>query len=72
MAAPEDDKKVVRANFTVHHGAGNQIEPMASGGFMVTWRGAPVYENGRIKRFITEEAARAFLARCDAVGKIIH
>jgi hypothetical protein len=67
-----DDKKVLRPNFTVHQGTGNQIEPMASGGFMVTWRGAVVYENGRIRRFQAEDAARVFLSRCDAAGKIIH
>jgi hypothetical protein len=53
-------------------GEGNRIERMASGGFMVFWRGKPVYANGRIKKFEDEEIARAFLARCDASGKIIH
>jgi len=68
----DDDKKVVRPNFTVHQGAGNHVERMNAGGFMVSWRVAVVYENGRIKKFQAEDAARAFLARCDAVGKIIH
>jgi hypothetical protein len=72
MTDSADDRKVVRPNFTVHQGVGNHIEPMGSGGFMVFWRGAPVYENGRIRRFQAESAAREFLARCDAVGKIIH
>jgi len=72
MTNSADDKKVLRPNFTVHQGKGNQIEAMASGGFMVSWRGAVVYENGRIRRFQAEDAARAFLARCDAAGKIIH
>jgi hypothetical protein len=30
------------------------------------------YENGRVKRFETENEAWEFLARCDAAGKIIH
>jgi hypothetical protein len=67
-----DFGKVVWPNFAVHQGAGNYIQRTNSGELMVTWRGTVVYENGRIKRFQTEDAARTFLARCDAAGKIIH
>ena len=74
MTRPPDDPegKLIRPRFGVMDGEGNRIERMASGGFMVFWRGKPVYANGRIKKFEDEEIARAFLARCDASGKIIH
>jgi hypothetical protein len=71
--APDDPEgKLIRPSFGVMDGGGNRIEPMASGGFMVFWRGKPVYANGRIKKFQAEDVARVFLARCDASGKIIH
>ena len=70
---PDDPEgKLIRPKFGVMDGEGNRIERMASGGFMVLWRGKPVYANGRIKKFEAEDLARAFLARCDKVGKIIH
>jgi len=70
---PDDPEgKLIRPRFGVMDGKGNRIERMASGGFMVLWRGKPVYANGRIKKFEDEEIARAFLAHCDARGKIIH
>jgi hypothetical protein len=71
--APDDPgEKLLRPKFGVMDGAGNRIERMARGSFMVFWRGKPAYENGRIKTFQAEDAARAFLARCDAAGKILH
>ena len=71
--SPEDpDGKLIRPRFGITDGEGNRVERMASGGFMVFWRGNPVYANGRIKKFEDEQIARAFLARCDASGKIIH
>jgi hypothetical protein len=45
---------------------------MVDGRFMAHWKGRVVYENGRIKRFNTSDDALAFLARCDAAGRIIH
>ena len=71
--SPDDSgKRVIRPKFEVTKGSGNQIEKSASGDFIGIWRGRTVYENGRVKRFQTEDFARAFLARCDAAGKIIH
>ena len=71
--SPDDTgNRVVRAKFEIRQGSGNQVEKSASGEFVSIWRGKPVYENGRVKRFQTEDLARAFLARCDAAGKIIH
>ena len=66
------EKRAIRPKFEVMEGGNNHIERMASGGFMVFWHGKPVYEKGRIKRFETGSDALAFLARCDAAGKIIH
>jgi len=51
---------------------GNKIDRLYDGKFLAIWHGRVVYENGRIKRFKTENDAWEFLARCDAVGKIIH
>jgi hypothetical protein len=50
----------------------NRIERSASGGFIAFWRNLAIYQNGRMRKFATEEAARSFLARCDAAGKIVH
>jgi hypothetical protein len=71
--SPDDPaKKVIRAKFEIRQGSSNQIEKTASGEFICIWHGQPVYENGRVKRFQTEDSARAFLARCDAAGEIVH
>jgi hypothetical protein len=50
----------------------HKIEPSPSGGYVAFWRDRPIYEKGHMKKFRTEEAARAFLARCDEADKIIH
>jgi hypothetical protein len=50
----------------------HKLEKMGDGRFMAYWKGRVVYENGRIKRFTTSDEALAFLARCDAAGRIIH
>jgi hypothetical protein len=52
--------------------SGNRVEPSSGGGFIAFWKGSVVYQNGRVKRFETEREAWEYLARCDAVGKIIH
>jgi hypothetical protein len=52
--------------------AQHKVEKMGDGRFMAYWNGRVVYENGRIKRFATSDDALAFLASCDAVGRIIH
>ena len=51
--------------------ADNRVEPSANG-YHAFWRGRMVYENGRVKRFVTEREAWEYLTRCDAAGKIIH
>jgi hypothetical protein len=50
----------------------NAVERSVSGGFTATWRGRTVYENGRVKKFETEDIARLYLIRCDEAGKIIR
>jgi hypothetical protein len=50
----------------------HKIEPSASGGFIAFWENRAIYTKGYMRKFPTEVAARAFLARCDAAGKIIH
>jgi hypothetical protein len=50
----------------------NTVERSVSGGFTAMWRGRTVYENGRVKKFETEEIARLYLIRCDEAGKIIR
>jgi hypothetical protein len=50
----------------------HKVEKMADGRYMACWNRRVVYENGRIKRFATSADALAFLARCDAAGRIIH
>lgn len=52
--------------------ANNRVDQTANGAFHAFWNGRVVYENGRVKRFETENEAWEFLARCDLVGKIIH
>ena len=50
----------------------NRVDPSTGGKFNAFWRGRVVFENGRVKRFETENEAWEFLACCDAAGKIIH
>jgi hypothetical protein len=50
----------------------NRVERSASGGFNAIWRGQVAYENGRVKKFETEDDARAYLDRCDSAGRIVH
>ncbi|MFZ3336543.1 MAG: hypothetical protein WA889_05335 [Xanthobacteraceae bacterium] len=40
--------------------------------FLAFWHGQVVYQNGRVKRFKTEDDAWEFLSRCDVEGKILH
>ena len=56
----------------VTKGPPHKVEKTGDGRFMAYWNGRVVYDNGRIKRFGTSDEALAFLARCDAAGKIIH
>jgi hypothetical protein len=72
MTGPPDDVPKSPWKFNVTEGAGNQIEQMRNGSFMAYWNGRVVYQNRRIKRFETSADALAFLARCDAAGKIIR
>ena len=37
----------------------NRVERSARGGFNAIWRGQVVYENGRVKKFESEDDARA-------------
>jgi hypothetical protein len=50
----------------------NRVDRSADGTFLAFWQGHVVYQNGRVKRFETEDKAWEFLARCDLEGKIIH
>jgi hypothetical protein len=50
----------------------NRVDGSANGGFNAFWHGKLVYENGRFKKFETEQSAWEFLTSCDTVGKIIH
>ncbi|MFZ0126206.1 MAG: hypothetical protein WAL48_18715 [Xanthobacteraceae bacterium] len=50
----------------------NRLERSARGGFNAIWRWQVVYENGRVKKFESEDDARAYLDRCDTAGRIIH
>lgn len=50
----------------------NRVDRSADGTFYASWRGREVYQNGRVKRFKTEDEAWEFLALCDVEGKIIH
>ena len=50
----------------------NRVDRSANGAFSAFWRGQIAYENGRVKRFETENEAWEYLARCDVAGKITH
>ena len=57
---------------TVNLNTDNRVEPSSNGGFIAFWKGRVVYDNGRVKKFETEQKALEFLTRCDEAGKIIH
>ena len=65
--APKAPIKLNVADSTLH-----KVERMVDGRFITYWRGRVIYEYGRIKRFNTSDDALAFLARCDAAGRIVH
>ena len=71
LEEPEDfgDASIMTSEFKNWR---NRVERSASGGFNAIWRGQDVYENGRVKKFETEDDARAYLDRCDTAGRIIH
>jgi hypothetical protein len=49
----------------------NQVRRVTDGRFCALWRGQVVYApDGTVQHFETERDARAFLARCDAAGRI--
>jgi hypothetical protein len=50
----------------------NRVDRSANGGFTAFWHGQVVYENGRVKKFETEQIAWEFLARCDKAGRIVR
>ena len=50
----------------------NRVDRSADGKFHAFWRGQVVYQSGRIKEFETERDAREYLARCDAVDRILE
>ena len=50
----------------------NRVDHSADGTFHAFWNGQVVYQNGRVKRFKTEDDAWEFLSQCDLEGKIIH
>jgi hypothetical protein len=67
-----DDPPKEPIKLNVSDGTLHKVERMSDGRFMAYWNRRVVYENGRIKRFATSDDALAFLARCDAAGRIIH
>jgi hypothetical protein len=71
LKEPEDfgDASIMTSEFKNWR---NRVARSASGGFSAIWRGQDVYENGRVKKFETEDDARAYLDRCDTAGRIIH
>jgi hypothetical protein len=49
----------------------NQVHRAANGGFYTLWHGQVAYgPDGTVRHFQTEAEAWAFLARCDAAGRI--
>ena len=50
----------------------NRVDALHDGKFLAYWHERVVYENGRVKRFETENEAWEYLARCDLAGKILH
>ena len=66
----EPPKAPIKLNVTER--AQHKVEKMGDGRFMAYWNGRVVYENGKIKRFVSSDEALVFLTRCDAAGRIIH
>lgn len=50
----------------------NRVDPFVKGGFIAFWHGRPVFENGRIKTFDTQDEAWQYLIRCDAAERITY
>ncbi len=51
----------------------NQVSATASGKYIALWRGQVVYmPDGTPRHFETERDALAFLAQCDAAGRVIR
>ncbi len=49
----------------------NQVHRASNGRFYALWRGQVVYmPSGTVRHFDTEADARAFLAQCDAAGRV--
>ena len=67
-----DESPKAPTTLNITEGTPHKVEKMGDGRFMAYWNGRVVYQNGRIKRFETSADALAFLARCDAAGRIIH
>ncbi len=49
-----------------------RVDQSVDGRFIAFWRGRVVFENGRVKKFVTEHDAWEYLERCNKVGRIIH
>jgi hypothetical protein len=71
-ASLTDESPKAPTKLSVTEGTAHKVKKMGDGRFMAYWNRRVVYQNGRIKRFETSEDALAFLARCDAAGRIIH
>ena len=67
-----DDSAKAPIKLNVSERALHKVEKMVDGRFMAYWNGRVVYENGKIKRFVSSDEALVFLTRCDAAGRIIH
>ena len=50
----------------------NQVGRLANGRYYVLWRGVTVSGRGGVREFSSEEEARAYLARCDAAGRVVN
>jgi hypothetical protein len=50
----------------------SRVDRSANGKFHAIWRGQVVYMSGRVKEFEAERDAWEYLARFDAVGKILE
>jgi hypothetical protein len=51
---------------------GNQVSPLANGRYYVLCRGVVVPGPGGIRDFSSEDGARAYLARCEAEGRVVN
>jgi hypothetical protein len=50
----------------------NQVSRLANGRYYVLWRGVVVSGPGGIREFASEDEARAYLARCEAAGRVVN